>query len=77
MARRQLEGAVLHPYVHGAEERQEPPIGAKTVVHGLGVQARVFHQAVVEALYAQVLGVERVLHREQALIFGVEQENQA
>ncbi len=61
----------------GAEERDEAAVGAEAEVHRLGVRARVVGEAVVEAEDAQVLGVGRVLDGDEALVFGVEDEDEA
>ena len=76
-AGREVECAVLHAEEHGAKEREELPVRAEAVVHALRVRASVVAQARVKAGEAQVLGVRRMLDGDEALVLGVEEEDQA
>src|SRR5262249_40600129 len=75
--RREVEVLVLHAEEDGAEQREELAVGAEAVVHALGVRAGVGFEALVEAGHAEVLGVDGVLDRQEALVLGVEEEDEA
>ncbi|MCZ7681530.1 MAG: hypothetical protein M5U28_23135 [Sandaracinaceae bacterium] len=75
--RRHVQLAVIDAREHRAEEDEELAPRAVALRHGVGVRAGVLLQALEEAEHAEVLGVGRVLDREQAPILREEQEDEA
>ena len=72
----QAKLAVGHAEEDGAEQRDEPAVGPEAQVHRLGMRACIIGQALVEPEHTQVFGVGRVLDWDQALVLGVQREDE-
>ena len=71
-----LSGVPLHAQIYGAKHGEQPRPRAEAAVHLVGVHPRVLDEPVVQRQHAQVLLIQRVLHRQQVVLFGVQQEDQ-
>jgi hypothetical protein len=71
-----MQRRVPHAEVDAAEERIKGTVGAEPVVHRLRVRPGLVHEPIVEPEDAQVLRVERMAHRQQPAVLGVEDEHQ-
>ncbi len=47
------------------------------MTHALGVLSRVLHELIVQSLHAEVVRICFVLNRQEALVLGVQQEDEA
>ncbi len=77
VARGHDELAVRDTEEDRAEQRDQPAVRAVASRHRVGKRARVGGQLVVQAEHGQVLGVQRVLDWQKAIVLGVEDEDQA
>src|SRR5690554_668965 len=75
-ARREPQIAMRDAEVDGAKEREQATIGAKAVVHRLGMRALILAEALIEPEHAEMLRIERMIDRQKPLILGVEQKDE-
>ena len=77
VAWRHVQRAVRDAEIDGAEQREQAAVRAVAARHGVREGAGVGGQLVMQGQEREVLGVQRVLGGEQAVVLGIEDKDQA